>query len=130
MSWRACCSTSSCTAPTPSGAGSPTIAEPDVTPGDRAALAALARQSVEATVRGGPAPPIPDVPGARLRRGAFVTVAVEGALRGCLGRGLGDRPLGPGVLAMAAAAAPEDPRIPPLAPAELLQMDVAGSALD
>ncbi len=80
-------------------------------------------------MRGGPAPPIPDVPGARLRRGAFVTVAVEGALRGCLGRVLGDRPLGPVVRAMAAAAAREDPRFPPLAPEELLQLHVEVSVL-
>ena len=81
-------------------------------------------------MRGGPAPEIPDVPGARLRRGAFVTVAVGGALRGCLGRILGDRPLGPVVRAMAAAAAREDPRFPPLAPEELPQLQVEVSVLD
>jgi len=80
-------------------------------------------------VRGGPAPEIPDVPGARLRRGAFVTVAVGGALRGCLGRILGDRALGPVVRAMAAAAAREDPRFPPLGPEELPELHVEVSVL-
>ncbi|OLC79337.1 MAG: hypothetical protein AUH78_00835 [Gemmatimonadetes bacterium 13_1_40CM_4_69_8] len=105
------------------------MADPELSPADRAALAALARRSVEATVRGDSAPEIPDVPGARLRRGAFVTVAVAGALRGCLGRILGDRPLGPVVRAMAAAAAREDARFPPLAPEELPELHVEVSVL-
>jgi AmmeMemoRadiSam system protein A len=70
-----------------------------------------------------------EVPGLRLRRGAFVTLEVGGELRGCLGRVTGDRPLGEVVRAMAAAAAREDPRFPPLEPADLTDLRIEVSVL-
>jgi len=64
-----------------------------------------------------------------LRRGVFVTLERGGALRGCLGRITGDRPLGEIVPAMARAAALEDPRFPPVAPEELHELRVEISVL-
>ena len=62
---------------------------------------------------------MPEVPGATLRRGAFVTLEADGALRGCIGHLPGDRALGDVVRAMAVAAARDDPRFPPVAVDEL-----------
>jgi AmmeMemoRadiSam system protein B/AmmeMemoRadiSam system protein A len=47
-------------------------------------------------------------------RGAFVTIKKNGALRGCIGRIVADRPLAQVVADMARAAALEDPRFPAL----------------
>jgi AmmeMemoRadiSam system protein A len=62
---------------------------------------------------------VPDVPGAALQRGAFVTLEEGGALRGCIGRVAGDRPLGDVVRSVAVSAARDDPRFPPVTPEEL-----------
>ena len=52
-----------------------------------------------------------------------------GELRGCLGRFTADRPLGDVVRSMAAAAAREDPRFPPLTTEELSDLRVEVSVL-
>jgi AmmeMemoRadiSam system protein A len=81
-------------------------------------------------VAGRPAPDLPDVPGARLRRGAFVTLEEQGgALRGCIGRIAADRPLGDVVRSMAVSAAREDPRFPAVAPGELPALRIEISVL-
>ncbi len=79
----------------------------------------LARATLEAYLAGQPLPPVPDVPGARVSRGAFVTITERGALRGCIGHIAGDRPLGDVVRDMTVAAARDDPRFAPVAPEEL-----------
>lgn len=73
-----------------------------------------------------PAPPaLGDLP----RCGAFVSLHRHGALRGCIGHILGDRPLPELVGEMAVAAASQDPRFPPVAPDELDGLDVELSLL-
>ena len=111
--------------------GSPTIAEPELTNPDRQALLALARRAIAASLAGEPAPAVPDVPGARLKRGAFVTLEErrDGALRGCIGRVTGDRPLGEVVRAVAVSAALEDPRFPGVEPDELPELRLEISVL-
>ena len=117
--------------------GSHTIADranPELTAADRAALLALARRAIAAALVGDPAPDVPDVAGARLRRGAFVTLEERtgGDLRGCIGR-VGrsgdDRPLGEVVRSVAVSAAVEDPRFPPVAPEELPELRIEISVL-
>jgi len=105
--------------PIPSDGESRTIGAPDLTATDRAALLLLARGAVEAWATGCPEPLVPAVPAAGLRRGAFVTLEADGALRGCIGRLTGDCLLGDVVRTMAVAAARDDPRFPPVAAAEL-----------
>jgi len=90
---------------------------------------ALARRAIAAALASGPAPDVPDVPGARLHRGAFVTLEEDGALRGCIGRVAGDRPLGEVVRSVAVSAACEDPRFPPLASGELRDLRIEISVL-
>lgn len=110
---------SSSTGRTPSAGGSPTIADPDLTPGDRAALVELARATLAAHLGGRPLPRVPEVAGAALERGAFVTLTEGGELRGCLGHVAADRALGEVVREMTVAAAREDPRFAPVIPDEL-----------
>ncbi len=92
---------------------------------------ALARRAIAAALAGNPAPEVPDVPGARLHRGAFVTLEEkrDGALRGCIGRVAGDRPLGEVVRTVAVSAAVDDPRFPAVAPDELAELRIEISVL-
>lgn len=72
-------------------------------------------------------PPDPDW--LRQRGAAFVTLTVEGRLRGCIGTVEAYRPLGEDVRANAVAAAFRDPRFPPLARHELDRIRVAVAVL-
>jgi AmmeMemoRadiSam system protein A len=71
-----------------------------------------------------PHAPFLDDPGA-----TFVTIRVEGELRGCVGSLQPRRPLGEDVRANAQAAAFDDPRFPPLARAEYDALEVEVSVL-
>src|SRR5688572_18991111 len=51
--------------------------------------------------------------------GAFVTLHIDAALRGCIGTFQAEQPLAGTVREMAVAAASRDPRFPPLDAAEL-----------
>ena len=94
-------------------------------------MLALARSAIAAALGGEPGPAVPDVPGARLHRGAFVTLEEkgDGALRGCIGRIAGDRPLGDVVRTVAVSAAVDDPRFPPVTPEELPELRIEISVL-
>jgi len=94
-------------------------------------LLALARSAIAAALAGEPAPAVPDVPGARLHCGAFVTLEEkrDRALRGCIGRIAGDRSLGDVVRSVAVSAAVDDPRFPPVAPEELPELRIEISVL-
>lgn len=85
-----------------------------LTPAERSELLRIAREAIAAPREAAPAGEDP-------RRGAvFVTIrSADGDLRGCIGS-LDDRkPLEGAVREAACAAAFEDPRFPPLDPAEL-----------
>ena len=76
-----------------------------------------------------PAPPADgpfSAPGA-----AFVTLRVrsDGALRGCIGHLVAERPLGETLASVALAAALEDPRFPPVSESELEGLSVEVSVL-
>jgi AmmeMemoRadiSam system protein A len=64
-----------------------------------------------------------------VRSGAFVTLFVKGALRGCIGIPHGGGSLGDVIRHCAQAAAFEDPRFPPLSVAELVSLGVEISIL-
>ena len=111
-----------------------TIADPErcLTATDRAALLTLARTAIQAALEGCPPPQLPDVPGARLRRRAFVTLEEQEShdLRGCIGHMLGDRPLGEVIRRIAVSAARSDPRFPPVEIDELSALRIEISVLD
>jgi len=108
------------------------IADPDLTPTDRAALLALARQAIAAALAGCPEPQLPAVPGAALHRGAFVTIEERETheLRGCIGHVRGDRPLGEVIRDVAVSAALSDPRFPPVQREELGTLQIEISVLN
>jgi AmmeMemoRadiSam system protein A len=60
---------------------------------------------------------------------SFVTLLLEGELRGCIGSIEPVRPLGEDVHANARAAAYRDPRFPPLPPADIASLQVEVSVL-
>src|SRR3989442_15607249 len=105
---------SSSTGPTRCGEGSPTIAGAELTRRDRQRLLQLARATLQAHLAGRALPPLPDDALCGRLAGAFVTIRVAGALRGCLGRLAADRPLGAIVRSMTVAAARDDPRFAPV----------------
>ncbi|SRR6266545_57599 len=114
-----------------SGAERSTIEDPELTATDRVALLVLARDAIDAALAGRSAPKLPDVPGAALRRGAFVTLAERDGhdLRGCIGHITGDRPLGEVIRQVAVSAARSDPRFPPVQRDELDALRIEISVL-
>src|SRR5437660_1226099 len=120
---------SSSTGPTRCGEGSPTIAGAELTRRDRQRLLQLARATLEAHLAGQALPPLPDDALCGRLAGAFVTIRVAGALRGCLGRLAADRPLGAIVRAMTVAAARDDPRFAPVTEEELPALTLEISVL-
>src|SRR5688572_2242866 len=97
-------------------------------PDARAALLAIARASVLAAVRGvDPDDPVPENPALHVPGAAFVTLHIDGALRGCIGHVTAEQPLWISVREMAAAAATRDDRFTPLSQADLpgLTIDIS-----
>ena len=92
----------------------------------------MARRAIAAALAGWAPPPLPDVPGAALHRGAFVTLEDHAghALRGCVGHVRGDRPLGQVVRRVAVSAARADPRFPPVTADELPALRIEISVID
>ncbi len=91
-----------------------------LTEAEQARLLELARTTIEARLRGEPPPAIPPEPSRELDYGgAFVTLTVNGQLRGCIGLVRSPKSLHETIVEAAEAAAFKDPRFPPLAPKEL-----------
>ena len=105
---------------------------PDLlTPEQGQALVQLARQALEQAIRHTPAPagaapldPRLTEPGA-----TFVTLTIQGALRGCIGSPQAHLPLAEDVQENATRAATIDPRFPPVAARELDSIDIEVSVL-
>jgi AmmeMemoRadiSam system protein A len=93
----------------------------------RRALLALARASIEAQVLGGPRPllPQPELSAS----GVFVTIRVDGALRGCLGSLDAREPVAHAVTRLAADVVCMDTRFAPVRPEEVRRLDVEISVL-
>lgn len=98
---------------------------PEIADGQR--LARLAREAITEALRGRPLHQpegLPGVPGA-----SFVTLTLEGALRGCMGSVLPQPSLEAGVMDHARAAAFHDSRFDPLTRADLPRLTVEVSVL-
>jgi AmmeMemoRadiSam system protein A len=98
---------------------------------DKKALLQLARSSIECAVQEKPLPRT-DLLKQNLHTpsGAFVTVRVNGELRGCYGYVEAYYPLAQSVQEVGVRAALEDPRFEHVAPEELSAMDLEVSVLD
>ncbi len=97
-------------------------------------LLALARRTIQNALEGDGAPD-PEEKGAFAdsiyaeKRGAFVTLHIQGKLRGCIGHIVGSRKLPETIIDMAAAAAFRDPRFPSLTKGEYEKVDLEISVL-
>ena len=95
-------------------------------------LLALARESLEAAVRGTPSPPVntAGLTPALLEVGTcFVTLTQYGELRGCIGGLKAEQPLFESVRERAAQAALRDYRFPPVTPGEAAEIEIEISVL-
>ncbi len=83
-----------------------------------------ARGAVEYVCAKKPKPALKFTPVFNEKRGVFVTLTIEGQLRGCIGLPYPVMPLEQAIEHAATAAATEDPRFPPVGKAELPQITV------
>jgi AmmeMemoRadiSam system protein B/AmmeMemoRadiSam system protein A len=106
-------------------------AEWSLSEGEKAILLDIAVAAVEAAVRGEEAefPDIGDARNLMLPRGAFVTLKLNGSLRGCIGSIRPLEPLASTVAGMAVSAALEDPRFFPVSESELPMLEYEISVL-
>lgn len=95
---------------------------------DRSALLALARRALHAAVHRGPAPAAAGPPVFDRRAGAFVTLRLADALRGCIGIVEPQR-LGDVVVHCAGAAATDDPRFPRIVELQVQHVRIEVSVL-
>jgi AmmeMemoRadiSam system protein A len=107
---------------------STTMAASDLEPRDRAALLALARHAIATALGRTAGAPEPRAVFDRVC-GAFVSVHVDGALRGCIGMPEPAEPLRDVVTHCARAAALEDPRFAPIEAAEIGRLAIEVSVL-
>jgi AmmeMemoRadiSam system protein A len=114
-----------------SAAPVPTAVQQPFAPQDRAILLGLARNSLRLAVSGESAPSVPAGLPAHLldRKGCFVTLTIQGELRGCIGNIMPERPLAEAVISNARLAALKDSRFPPVTAAELAKIEVEVSVL-
>ncbi len=96
---------------------------------DRAALLGIARGTVLHLLGAAAPPALPTTGPLAEPRGAFVTLHVDGELRGCIGTFAPRGSLAQTVAEMAKAAATADPRFTRLRPDELAALDISISAL-
>ncbi len=111
-------------------AESPAAADQTLSPADKKALLAHARETISGYLTTQMVPlPRGFSPAALEPRGVFVTLKKRGNLRGCIGRMTPDRPLAALVSAMALQAAFEDPRFGPVTLKELPDLEIEISVL-
>jgi uncharacterized protein len=102
----------------------------DLSTADEQLLLHVARDSIEAHLKGKAATPVKsESPVLCEPRGAFVSLHRQGQLRGCIGYLEAAKPLLQTVREMAAAAAFHDPRFRPLQAAELSDLEIEISVL-
>jgi len=105
------------------------MSEP-LTPDEQKACLRLARQALEHYFKTGGQLRTPVKSGPlKEKRGAFVTLTVNGELRGCIGYPLPVKPLDETIIEMAVAAASRDTRFDPLSHEELGRLHLEISVL-
>ena len=90
----------------------------------------LARSAIKTYIQTGDhIHPDLNLPELSVPAGCFVTLHINGKLRGCVGTFAGSGPLGENVVRMAIAAAAQDTRFPPVTKEELEQIRISISIL-
>jgi AmmeMemoRadiSam system protein A len=93
-------------------------------------LLKIARRSIENVLSGLDLPSIiPSTENLRTACGAFVTLTIEGNLRGCIGYIESTKSLAETVSEVAVKSALEDPRFPPVGPDEINKIEIEISVL-
>lgn len=101
-----------------------------LTPEEKRELLKIARDAISCLLRGKEFPrPTPKQGGLSQPSGAFVTIRIGHDLRGCIGYIESAEPLANVVAEVAVKAACEDPRFPPLTPAEYDRISLEVSVL-
>ncbi|TNF22743.1 MAG: AmmeMemoRadiSam system protein A [Deltaproteobacteria bacterium] len=96
----------------------------------RLRLLQIAREAILSKVSRGTVPEfVADDPELQLPSGAFVSLHIDGRLRGCIGTLYPEQPLVEAVATMAGEAATADPRFHPLAARDLRETDIEISVL-
>ncbi len=106
--------------------------EDTLTSAEKQSLLHLARQALEAGVRGLPLPPVDQselTPALKAGGASFVTLTIKGELRGCIGALEPYQPLAEDVREHSVAAALEDYRFPQVQESELPQISIEISRL-
>lgn len=102
----------------------------DLTEASQKELLAIARKSLETYIRTGKTyTPDSENPQLQSKRGVFVTLTINGALRGCMGWFEPNTPLAEIVARQAAVSATQDPRFPEVRPEELPAIAIEISVL-
>jgi AmmeMemoRadiSam system protein A len=102
----------------------------ELTPEQEKALLNLARRAIENHLGiGGTPKPVTKDPAMKEKRGAFVTLKIDGELRGCIGYPLPYKPLDETISEMAVAAASQDYRFAPLTTGEIDRVRIEISVL-
>ncbi|MDY6800442.1 MAG: AmmeMemoRadiSam system protein B [Bacteroidota bacterium] len=99
---------------------------------EKANLLKIARKTINEYLSSGEIPDMDEkniTPAMQEHCGAFVTLHLDGALRGCIGRFSANEPLYEVVQKMAVSAATEDPRFPAVKPDEMDKIDLEISVL-
>ncbi len=103
-----------------------------LTEAEKQQLLSLARSALESAVRG---QRLPDInltalsPALQEKGACFVTLTIQGQLRGCIGTLEARQPLAEDVREHAVAAGQDDYRFPPVAPGELPEIEIEISRL-
>lgn len=100
-----------------------------LTTDEQHSLLRLARETLSARLAGGPPPQPVHLTDPAAHSGAFVTLVVNGDLRGCIGYPGARQPLDEVVARCAIAAATEDPRFPSVEGQELQDLGIEISVL-
>ena len=99
---------------------------------EKQTLLKLAREALQRGVAGEPPAPLDMAalsPALKNEGASFVTLTIDGGLRGCIGALQAYQPLAEDVREHAVAAALDDPRFPPVRPAELAAIEIEVSRL-
>jgi AmmeMemoRadiSam system protein A len=107
--------------------------EPPVNAAEQQKLLGWARQTVHAAVCEAIEVHVPEkelTPNLRAPHGVFVTLTKTGQLRGCIGQMDFSRPLWENCMRSAVSSSLEDPRFPPVGPAELPSLHLEISVLE
>jgi AmmeMemoRadiSam system protein B/AmmeMemoRadiSam system protein A len=104
---------------------------PEFSAAQQTELLSIARRSLENHLASGQEPMLapPADPALNRRLGAFVTLKLDGELRGCIGHMYGDVPLFETIAQATVDAAANDPRFPPLPRDQLEEIEIEISVL-